>query len=97
MKTEASDLDLQIIRIKAIDQAAKKAGSARQLAKLLGITKGALTHWKRLGAVVPAPHCPIIEKLTEHEVPCEKLNHEVDWGYLRNTPTLVAPAISITQ
>lgn len=83
MKTSVNALELQKLRIEGIAKASKAAGSARCLAEILGITKSALTHWKRLDGVVPATHCPVIERLTNREVQCEQLNHEVDWGFVR--------------
>lgn len=53
------------------------------LAERLGVTKGAVGQWKEEGRVVPAEHCPVIERLTEGKVRCEDLNPKVDWAYLR--------------
>ncbi len=53
------------------------------LATRLNVTKGAVGQWKEDGRVVPAEHCPVIERLTGGRVRCEELNPKVDWGYLR--------------
>lgn len=69
----------------AIARAIQKVGSMRLLGAELGVTKGAVSHWKNTGAPVPAEHCPKIEKLTERTVLCEQLNPNVDWAYIRST------------
>lgn len=48
--------------MKAIDQAIKKAGSQSALARLLGIGRSNISHWKRLG-FVPAIHALRIEEM----------------------------------
>lgn len=53
------------------------------LASRLGVTKGAVGQWKEEGRVVPAEHCPVIERLTLGKIRCEELNPRVDWAYLR--------------
>jgi DNA-binding transcriptional regulator YdaS (Cro superfamily) len=53
------------------------------LAERLGVTKGAVGQWKEKGRVVPAEHCPVIERMTNGAVKCEELNPKVDWAYLR--------------
>jgi DNA-binding transcriptional regulator YdaS (Cro superfamily) len=57
-------------------------GSATALAKILGISKGAISQWSD---EVPAEHCPAIEKACNGTVRCEELNSKTDWGYLRGT------------
>ena len=69
----------------ALDQAIQIVGSMRLLGLKLGVTKGAVNHWKTTGAPVPAVHCPKIEKLTDRRVRCEQLNAEIDWAYIRGT------------
>lgn len=76
----------------AIAKAIRKVGSMRQLGEHLGVTKGAVSHWKNTGSPVPAEHCPEIEKLTEGEVLCEQLNPNVDWTYLRGRSASSATA-----
>lgn len=70
-----------------IDEAARIIGSQVALANALGVSKSAVNQWKGEGRQVPAEHCPQIERLTGGQVKCEDLNTEVDWTYLRNTPT----------
>lgn len=67
----------------AISKAIQKVGSMRLLGEHLGVTKGAVSHWKNTGVPVPAEHCPVIEKLTGGEVLCEQLNPNIDWSYIR--------------
>ncbi|WP_428718561.1 transcriptional regulator [Undibacterium curvum] len=69
----------------AISKAIRKVGSMRLLGAHLGVTKGAVSHWKNTASPVPAEHCPEIEKLTDGEVLCEQLNPNVDWAYIRGT------------
>ncbi len=66
-----------------IDRAAKHLGSQRILAKMIGVTPGAVSQWKTAG--VPVEHCPRIERLTAGTVRCEEMRPEVDWAYLRAT------------
>lgn len=63
----------------SIEAAAKKLGSQAALAKLLNVTRGAVTQWK--SSVVPAKHCPVIERHTG--IPCENLNPNIDWSVTR--------------
>ena len=69
----------------ALDRAIQIVGSMRLLGLELGVTKGAINHWKKTGAPVPAIHCPKIEKLTDRKVLCEQLNTEIDWSYIRGS------------
>lgn len=69
----------------AITKAIQMVGSMRILGAHLGVTKGAVSHWKNSGTPVPAEHCPKIEKLTERAVKCEQLNPNIDWEYIRST------------
>lgn len=57
------------------------------LAERLGVTKSAVGQWKEAGRVVPAEHCPVIERMTGGRVRCEELNGKVDWAYLREAAT----------
>lgn len=67
----------------ALDRAIEIIGSATALAKLLGISKGAVSQWKDEGRKVPLEHCPLIERGTNREVKCEELRPDVDWEYVR--------------
>ncbi|MDD0817191.1 YdaS family helix-turn-helix protein [Curvibacter sp. HBC28] len=65
-----------------IDRAAKVVGSLAELARCLGVTRGAVNHWKLPGRTTPPEHCPKIERMTG--VRCEELNPDIDWTVLRN-------------
>lgn len=58
-------------------------GSQLRLAKLLGVSKGALSQWKLEGRNVPCEYCGPIERLTGGRVDCETLRSDVDWGIYR--------------
>lgn len=58
-------------------------GSQLRLAKLLGVSKGALSQWKLPGRVVPEKYCGPIERLTGGRVDCETIRSDVDWGIYR--------------
>lgn len=55
-----------------------------EVAKECGVSKSAVSQWVMLG-VVPAEHCPKIERLFVGGITCEEMNPNVDWGYLRKT------------
>ncbi|ARK91096.1 transcriptional regulator [Burkholderia pseudomallei] len=59
-----------------IARAAAIAGSAAALATCLGVTKAAVSQWKRLG--VPVRHCVAIERLTSGDVTRRDLRPK-DW------------------
>lgn len=69
----------QITESEALARAIQIIGSASALARELGISKGAVSQWKR----VPADHCPDIEDLTKGQVICEELRPDVNWPVLR--------------
>lgn len=56
--------------------------SQASLGEFLGVTQGAVSQWIDRG-IVPAEHCPRIEKFFNGAIRCEDLNSKVDWGYLR--------------
>jgi len=71
-----------------IDKASRVIGSAAALARILGITRGAVAQYKEPGRKVKAEHCPIIERETAargEKVACEELRPDIDWAYLRGT------------
>lgn len=75
-----------------LDRAVELAGSAAALGRLLksqrrpnGLTRAAVLLWTRPGALVPAEHCPNIERVTLGKVRCEELRPDVDWAYLRGS------------
>lgn len=65
--------------------------SASALARLLGITKGAVSQNKDPLRQVRAEQCPIIEPETRARgevVHCEELRPDVDWAALRTASGL---------
>lgn len=58
-----------------IELAAKVVGSATLLASRLGVTKAAVSQWKKYG--VPIQHCLAIERLTDGAVTRRDLRE--DW------------------
>ncbi|HGO6081867.1 TPA: transcriptional regulator [Burkholderia cenocepacia] len=57
--------------------------SMTAMARELGLSGyQVIQDWMRRG-IVPAEHCPEIEKRTG--IRCEKLNPRIDWAYLRST------------
>lgn len=72
------------IEASPVEAAARIIGSRVALARLLGVTKGAVWQWEH-ATRVPAEHCPVIERITKGAVRCEDLRPDVDWGYLRGT------------
>lgn len=66
-----------------IKKACDAVGSQRNLARILGITPGAVSQWHGKG--VPIEHCVAIEKATSGAVRCEELRPDIDWAYLRAT------------
>lgn len=69
-----------------IIQAVTFFGSQTALAKHIGVSPQAVQQWVQRN-IVPAEHCPVIERLTDGQVRCEELNSRVDWGYLRAAPS----------
>ncbi len=69
-----------------------KTASQTELARLLGVTPGAVHQWANKLTAVAAERCPAIEKATNGQVRCEDLRPDVDWGYLRNTAQELAQA-----
>lgn len=67
--------------------------SQAELAKVLGVTPGAVNQWANGLSAVSAERCPAIERATGGLVRCEDLRPDVQWSVLRNTPELAqAPA-----
>lgn len=69
----------------------KHGTSQAALADVLGITQGAISQWIDRG-IVPAEHCPTIEKYFRGAIRCEDLNNKIDWAYLRATGKPKPPA-----
>jgi DNA-binding transcriptional regulator YdaS (Cro superfamily) len=59
-----------------IDRAASLVGSSAALASLLGVSKAAVSQWKRLG--IPIRHCVPIERITNGAVGRRDLRPD-DW------------------
>ena len=84
-----------------IDRAAEVLGSQVALAKLLGVSKGAVGQWRDEGRRVPAEHCPVIEQETRARaeamqdpalvVTCEELRPDVKWEVLRSPGAVLVP------
>lgn len=70
-----------------ITLASSIVGSRTALARIIGVTKGAVWQWEHERRV-PAEHCPAIERATNGIVRCEGLRSDVDWAYLRGTSTV---------
>ncbi|WP_241132622.1 transcriptional regulator [Achromobacter insuavis] len=67
-----------------LDRAARIVGTAQELARLLGVSKGAVSQWKLPGRRTPPEYCPTIERLTAGAVRCEELCDAVEWSVLRS-------------
>lgn len=70
----------------ALLKAVRIVGSQTRLAREIGngITQAHVYYWLTHAPVVPAEHCPSIERIVKHEVRCEDLNPRVDWWVLRS-------------
>lgn len=66
-----------------LDKAARIVGTQAELARRLGISKGALNQWKDDGRRIPAEYCPAIERETAGAVRCEEMRPDVAWDVLR--------------
>jgi DNA-binding transcriptional regulator YdaS (Cro superfamily) len=49
----------------ALDRAISIAGTQEQLAMLIGVTPGAISHWRRKGMPIPLEHVPRIVALAQ--------------------------------
>ena len=67
-------------QMRALDEAAEKAGGVGALAQKLGVAASAPSMWRARGRV-PAEHCPAIER--ETGVRCEELRPDIAWSVLR--------------
>ncbi|MDO9002880.1 MAG: YdaS family helix-turn-helix protein [Aquabacterium sp.] len=70
----------------ALKKAVTIVGSQSRLAREIGggITQAHVHYWMTKAPVVPAEHCPAIERIVKKEVRCEDLNPLVDWWVLRS-------------
>lgn len=67
----------------AVDLAASILGSQAALGRVLKISRAAVCKWKK--DLVPARHCPAIERATNGRVRCEELRPDIPWGVLRQS------------
>ena len=68
----------------ALKVAVEIVGSQGELAKLVGVSKAAMSQAVRdAKRQIPAHWCPAIEKATARQVRCEQLRPDVDWNYVR--------------
>ena len=63
-----------------------KTHSQVSLAKVLGVTPGAVNQWASGLTVVSADRCPAIEQATGGLVRCEDLRPDVPWAVVRGNP-----------
>ncbi|NBW08298.1 MAG: Cro/Cl family transcriptional regulator [Caulobacteraceae bacterium] len=71
---------------KPLDRAARIVGTQAELARRIGVSKGALNQWKDDGRRIPAEYCPAIERETRaagEAVTCEEMRPDVAWDVLR--------------
>jgi DNA-binding transcriptional regulator YdaS (Cro superfamily) len=71
--------------MKNFNNAVEIIGGVADTARLLGVTYQAVVFWRDGLRRIPAEVCPVIERATNGEVPCESMRPDVDWAYLRNT------------
>lgn len=81
------------MEIHPLDRAADVVGSYAELARRLGVTRGAVWQWKpsedNPDAKVPMHHCLAIERMTRDlgsPVVCEEFWPDKDWAVLRENP-----------
>lgn len=69
----------------ALQKVVSIVGSQSRLAREIGggVRQAHVHYWLTQAPVVPAEHCPSIERIVNHEVVCEQLNPRVDWSVLR--------------
>src|SRR5690606_7058835 len=70
---------LKRIIMEALEEAISVCGSVAALAEGIGVVRGAVSNWKKIGRI-PAEHCPAIER--ETGVRCEQLRTDIDWSVL---------------
>lgn len=80
----------QISSITAIKTACGHVGGQAEMAKRLGISPPTVNQWINGTRQIPARRCPEIEKATFGAVRCEDLRPDIDWSYLRGTPSVTA-------
>jgi DNA-binding transcriptional regulator YdaS (Cro superfamily) len=73
----------------AIDRAISEFDSLSDMARQLGVSYQVIQDWRKRN-IVPAEHCPVVERLTAGKIRCEELNSTIDWTYLRGTEQTAA-------
>jgi len=71
----------------SIREAGRAVGGLSALARLLGVAPPTVSQWASGVRPVPAERCPAIERATGGAVTCEELRPDVDWQFIRGTPT----------
>lgn len=77
--------------VDALAEAIAKVGSQSAFADRLSslaagtVSQARVWNWLNRDKKAPAEVCPLIERLTK--VTCERLRPDVDWAYVRATPT----------
>ncbi|OQS36662.1 hypothetical protein B0T40_09715 [Chromobacterium haemolyticum] len=67
-------------------------GGPTGVARRFELTPWAVSKWR---SRVPADRCIELEKLTQGKVRCEDLRPDIDWGYLRGTPSKSSKSLPI--
>jgi len=70
-----------------IREAGRAVGGLSALARLLGVAPPTVSQWASGVRPIPAERCPAIERATGGAVTCEELRPDVDWQFIRGTPT----------
>jgi len=70
-----------------IREAGRAVGGLSALARLLGVAPPTVSQWASGVRPIPAERCPAIERATGGAVMCEELRPDVDWQFIRGTPT----------
>lgn len=67
----------------ALHRAVHLLGGQAALASAIGLKQQHVWNWLHRGGLVPAEHCPAIERATSGAVRCEELRPDVAWQVLR--------------
>ena len=76
-----------------IKDAITLVGSVTEFARLLGVTPQAVCFWRDGKRQIPADKCPLIERVTNDLVTCERLRPDVEWGYIRDSAKVKASSV----
>lgn len=74
----------------ALKKACLVVGGTARLAKILGVSRQAVSQWLRHVDQIPFRRCLEIEALTDRAVTCEELRPDIDWSNYRRRPDEVA-------